>query len=418
MSTYRYVSQITYDIPNFKDKNQWLAGGSIRNDTWPGGDLYSPDRLPSFNNRVSGVNTYGTALNTGEIMMYLNRGFAGVLGVLSGWEYLDLINDFKVKDTVVVTYTLTITNADTGEVLYISSGDNNSSNGNIDFSFNGKVDYASLARSWGAKYDLIGVVSRPSLLNIAVTIRSALFGDLTVEETVRAGLLGSVTSGISTGISKAVVSAVGTTNVATALGIGIVVGLVVGELIELALGLDNHFGFGGELVGTDSSGQNLGGGIIAGVNDSMHPQYSPAQTVSTGLSNMFTSITDFLGITYNGGISIDDSNLNTSLTDIASEIRNIYGDDMTDTLGLDIATGRTTTEDEQRGVTPGDVFGEGNSDSDYSGSDPNDGTSPAGLGPAGDYGDYSGYGDSDGGYGEDGFGGDYGGFDADQGDFW
>ena len=116
------------DIPNPKDENEYRAGGFFQNETKPGGQLYSPTASPDPE-RIN-YNDFAYSLNNGHMYNSLNSGIGTINNLINGYGFLDLMNSYKSKTTIMYKVTLTITdkygNETNSFTSYKSKGEANS----------------------------------------------------------------------------------------------------------------------------------------------------------------------------------------------------------------------------------------------------------------------------------------------------
>jgi len=257
-ATYRKVSTRVFDLPDKKDRYQWLAGGTLRNETLAGGYLWSPVDVPSFENNAT-VGKTANLLN-GNMLEYLGYGFGKTLGILGG-GILDLMFDDDVRETIILSINIEFKNERTGQVLVTKSFDFNSdSNGDSDRTFDSDLfnnanakdmSLDEIAATWNSRSNLRSLLQANPLLLTLEIINLATQSKATIETRLAGALLGTVTATIKQAISQAVVKSLGITAMTPAVFVGLqIFNMVFNELIEMVLGLDNHFGFGGDYIGT------------------------------------------------------------------------------------------------------------------------------------------------------------------------
>lgn len=247
----RLVDKISYEIPNSKDNNQWIAGGYLRNDTYAGGGAFSPTSIPAVKLEKSYFDQSSAMLNGN--FEFLNVGFGIVQSMLYG-GMLDLMMDLKQSETIVrtVSYTIAITDTVTGEVLAYRVGESSfGGDGGNSFS-----DYSTPTESfdaletkamWDAKFDVPQTMfeNPVSLAFTAYDLFSAK--EFSFSQNIGRGLLGTTFAVFSNAITTQMAGALGITGIAPSLAFATFAKSVLGELAEMALGIDNSFGFGGEL---------------------------------------------------------------------------------------------------------------------------------------------------------------------------
>ena len=247
------ASVINYEIPNRKDKGEWYAGGTLRNESYPGGAAYSPTSIPSFDNKIGSSDIAGMLLSGS--FAFLNGGFNTVNYLVQG-GLLDLLSEDSVNKVQVYTYTITITNTTTGRILATRSGSTNSGDISQGIETQGSFSTAETKSMFENRYAF-----NMNPINVAVTIHSLMTGeDMSFSQAVGAGLMGTAMQTFSSALSKGVASALGITSTIGSLAVGSIVSSIMGEIAEVALGLDQSFGFGGERVGknTYEASQSIG----------------------------------------------------------------------------------------------------------------------------------------------------------------
>lgn len=177
------------------------------------------------------------------------------------------------------------------------------------------------------------------------------FGANLVETTTK-GLVGQAVNRATAGL----VGAMGVKSPAAATVLGMVVGAFVTEALEVALGLDNHFGFGGQFVGTNVNGERV---------------YTKAKTLeevwhevlqSVGLAE--SSLSPGAPGSYNSGYGLsNDYNDGGAFGD-----NNLDNDETSDSLGSELG-GMQTGPNGEEGMDPDNPGWDDPSQSDYGGSD-------------------------------------------------
>jgi hypothetical protein len=437
--------------PNdFKDINDWMPGGTLRNSATNGGNLFSPTSITGSIDKP----TYdlGYRLVSGTALTWLNTGVTNLNNTLSGKSLLRLNQTSKMTTYVTYKVDITVTNLKINKEVsdsihfqdlelgddsidifdyYAKYGDSSysltdfnrvlgkdyiydSTFSNSRDSTDGGVsvqgtatnnqdthDYSreDLSIAMNNSFD----ITNKSPINIAVTISDlARNKDMTFKDIAVAATIGKVKSLAVDTTAKAMAKALGITSntntVAIALGVmGIAATLT--ELAEIALGLDNSFGFGGSFIGTDP---NTGKahfsepiGLVEGLTRSVQE--------SLGISGTFGDVdfgtaTNTDGVTRGGmaGAPTDDTsrstssignaiaaalgidnvgNHTTSIADLNADFDPSFG------LGNATNTGPTATQDNDA-TSPSAANGTGNAAD-------NDGGGPGDPGDPGDGGDAS-----------------------------
>ena len=256
--------RITYtDVvhaPSMKDHNEWMPGGYFNNEVFAGGVMFALDRplKTTLGKPQAGSTVLGFEYGTFTTM--LNSGYSKVLSDATGGA-LDLITSYDFRNTVVMYYTLEL-NTPTGTLVYRNGTMSYSSDGDGhtgDFSNNvtSTISIGEIVAAYGSRRNLQSLMSTPGLISLGIDVGYGLVkGNLntSLNTLVSGALIGTVQSMVSGKLTGMVASAFGVTSIGLGLVIGQVVSALVGELTEMALGLDNHFGFGGSYLGTDDQG--------------------------------------------------------------------------------------------------------------------------------------------------------------------
>ena len=313
----RQVSIRSMDFDNGKDKNQWQAGGNLRNSTYSGGYSWSPTSVPSFDNKRH-TGDKNAALLGGNILSYLGYGFGDIMALVNGGE-LDLNFKDSAKEVFVFSITLQLINPEGIEVAkkefdYDFESDSSlgiGSGGGGYSGIGGKVDVTEMNNMDTLAEMMQNRVDVTSLnpVSVVISVINAVTGDKTTVEGVLGGMLiGTVQSGIQQAMTKAVASAVGVTslNVVTALTLG-VVSMVLNELFEMAIGVDRSFGFGGEydrlgsqVLGTQAYTASDGILGISTAIDTLSYSLRFTDTLSLGIVNKIGSDIGSYGEVRNG----------------------------------------------------------------------------------------------------------------------
>jgi hypothetical protein len=379
------------EIANPKDRAYWLAGGELRNSTLAGGSMFDVLAIPAIYN-LPRSSSQAVSMNSGTILEYLNTSYMGVLDTISGSGFLDLMNDYTLRSTVMLYYSLTITTTD-GSVFtktnYISSSsggdnggsDNNGNTSNLSSTPSAPADLEAAQKAMNSQFDLMRLAISQDIVSIGFLGFDIATGKIeSFEVGLAGGLIGSINSIATREITGALANALGTTSIAGVLGIGVVVGAVLGELMEMAMGLDSQFGYGGEFIGYDATGKahyaEVPGGFVertvTGIKDMFGElgaaltggSYSSAAEESRAqeLDTMRNSTLDTLGgLLSTAAFDKNASKLQELNAKIGQTNTNRFGDlsDLnTSTIGwAGSTTGYTTTEEAQRSQDYGGGFG-------------------------------------------------------------
>ena len=244
--------------PSIKDRNEWIAGGYFANAVLAGGTMFAPDRPPGAIGSETQKGTFAGGLLNGNFNMLLNTGYAQVQSIAKG-GLLDLITDYTFRSTVVAYYTIRLRTPGGGVVTYANgaiSYNEGSSDTAVNTTFS-KMSLYEVEAVFNNRRSIADLMSTPGLINIGIDLGYGLkTGTLSTS-------IGAIVGGLAVGTVQSMVTnqatgiaarALGVTSLAAAAGINYAVGLVVEEVFEMAVGLDNHFGFGGEFVGYDADG--------------------------------------------------------------------------------------------------------------------------------------------------------------------
>lgn len=329
---------INYEIPNAKDKEQWLAGGELRHSTFAGGYNFSPTKEPSYKNKRSNIDENGAMLSGN--FMFLNAGFGAVNYLVNG-GLLDLMVDFDKSEVVVYRYEATATNSVSGEVLSYRSGDSS------DFSFASpeqSFDTLQTLAIFDNQFSQTPITFAISVINMVTN------EELSLSETIAAGIVGTAISTFKGQAITATAKALGITSLGIkSLGLLSVLSEVFDEAVEMAFGSDSSFGFGGDIQGTNEFGDGLFSAPISvqkgltdvfnevmslgkAHTDTFNPSYTGhALTDSTGNTVGFSSISgSFTGQNGMGGFSDAFGNTVSSISDAISS--NTFGE-LSDSMG-------------------------------------------------------------------------------------
>jgi hypothetical protein len=344
------------DIPTAKDANQWYAGGMLRNETYPGGINFSPIRKPSLENTLLGNDVVSSMLNGN--FMFLNAGMSAVSSFMNT-GILDLLSEYKSRETAVIKVTIEVyENTSTGKEY----------SGEASFDIDGEIDYAensfslsSVSKITKNSYSLTSLIGG-SPLTIATKLYNVYTDEeITLEETIASGILGSVKQAASNVVSKSIIGIVGTTNMIAMGAIALAVSAVVSEFFEYALGTDISIGYGGEysdkyskqfrqdsfsaskgILGLGSLFDSLSYSV--GISDSLTTEYTNALGISTG--NVFESADLSVATSYDDGSFTLTENEDFGLVD--DILDNLDDDSTITTVSYDEETGElsiTVSED-------------------------------------------------------------------------
>jgi len=254
-----------------KDLDEWLAGGSFRNESFAGGANFSPTQTPSFDNKkgTSDINSLTLAGNFDLLNPALINNESQI-----NMDVLDLYSFNPSTSSFEAVITFTITDDITNEVLVSRTNDLEDFTPGVDFAAV-SLDMQNLADIYNEKLDLT-TLSFTNPVTLAINIQN-----LTKSENINVAV-GKVVYGTVLGqLKKVVINKVlqmlSLTNSFAILAVGFTLDALFNEVTEMAMGLDTDFGFGGELM-TGIDGANL--------TDGGDKQYSTARDVITGLKGI------------------------------------------------------------------------------------------------------------------------------------
>ena len=279
--TVQRAEQFTIDLPNPKDRSQWLAGGTLKNETYPGGQLWSPVAIPSIDNKKY-VDSASNLLN-GNVLSNLNIGFESVQALVMGGA-LDLMFNKDIIESRTIRVSISVSTA-SGAILYSSSKDSilYNNEGNSEYNANGyenvnvsTANLEDLSKAWNAQKDITSLLNA-NPVKIAMTLYDfATNTEVSVETRLTGAVLGTVYSTFKSLAFQGIAQLANVTAMSPAVYVGYgLFSAIFGELAEMALGLDNHLGFGGDYIGMGLDGK---------------AQYADKQDFMDGM-------TDFLGET-------------------------------------------------------------------------------------------------------------------------
>jgi len=233
------------DLPNYKDRGEWLGGGTYRNSSFAGGDTYTPVSTPSFDNKKKDSDI-GSYLLSGNFL-FLNSGFNFIQYAMSGYELnFALQNE---QEVYVFEYEIVVTNKETNTIIHSSSG--SVSSDMMESSNSTPMDITSLANAFKNQSVLSPLMFSDKFLFSLTIIDRLSREDLTIEENISSMVLGTINSQIYSMIASKVVDSFNITvsTFGQFMGLHTVLYGIYNEAVEVMLGLDNSFGFGGDFVG-------------------------------------------------------------------------------------------------------------------------------------------------------------------------
>jgi hypothetical protein len=295
------------EVPNGKDLSQFFAGGTLRNETYAGGVNFSPTTIPAFKNQLQGVDI-NVAMMNGNFS-FLNPAFASINSLIN-LVFFDLIAQSH-KETDIYTVTLEITDTQTQDIIY--SGTSDSSD----------YDTQTLGKNLTDDFDIeeINTIAKnpieisPALVSNPLVAMINITTNYSVNESFEVSIgkvaYGTVMGGFrNMAVSKALdVLGLQAMSLAGLTIAGLVTSLF-NEVAEIGLGLDNHFGFGGEFAGVDQNGKSVFGraksitqGLKEMVPDTIRGLLGLDFTLEDMISKMEQDINNNFGLTNQQGIS-------------------------------------------------------------------------------------------------------------------
>lgn len=414
VATINKVFKTSSTVINPSDISNFYAGGELRNEMVAGGDYWSPTSINKFNESVSVDNN--TFITTGEPLKIIGFGFDDLAKSIN--EMYNIANTLNqaVNETRVVRITVTATSTTSNNVLYKSSNDYNVSDG-LDNNKNNYSDVSGttsrddLAKAWNNRSDMFSLL-KGNPIQVGLTLYDVLTNkEVSVETRLQGMAIGTVYSQFNNLAVKGVLSLANITKVTPATYV--VAGLVsatFGELAEMALGLDNAFGIGGEYVSNGVYGESKGFLGLTTLGKQISSLFGNTETfdltnlngdvigdytVTGGLfdTNMYsTEMYGYIGTGFTLDEAIDVSRLATEMEfmnefNLTNEQMDNFDNGMFSGLDQDMVNDLT---DPDFGI---------NAQLNYDGSGNDDGDSGLGYG-----------GNPSGGFGNSGYGSDVGGF--------
>jgi hypothetical protein len=242
----------------------WLSGGDLYNSTLAGSMYFDTTTFGS--GKLFGLNddyvTERSMINNGYSHLALNTPFMDLNSLVNGGGFIALYDWEKSKTTTVVTITQSVElSSGTTSVYVIFMGDGNVTQDDINsLSSEVSANLSALSSEFNNDSSLedslesFGYTQFGSLGYAAGGVVGGLIDgkDLNIAENLAEAVAAEI-KGKAIGMS---IEALGVTNPVVAAIATMTVGALLDEVFEVAMGLDNNFGFGGDYVGTDMSGQN------------------------------------------------------------------------------------------------------------------------------------------------------------------
>ena len=270
-STAAYNGVANVALPNPKDTAQWLGGGALRNETFAGGELFSLS-TPAFANKSAIGSEYN--LLAGNILSYVGYGFGALQDVMNTDSlFMDLLYDFEVAEMYMYNVSTTATDSD-GNILYESSATYSNDSVEFDTSMS-EMSLSELDDAWSNQTNLASML-QGNPITIGMTVFNVLTNqEVSIETRFTGAVIGTVVSTFKGLAMSAASNMLGISGYG-ALGFGVIFGAVLGELAEMALGLDQAFGYGGEFdkkaskaFGEDAFSESVGFLGVSSMLDAM-----------------------------------------------------------------------------------------------------------------------------------------------------
>ena len=295
-----FVSDTTTYNPNVMDN--WLAGSEYYKSTYAGNINFSPTSFA--NGKIFEQNNKSYTLDTsylkGSLNLFLNPPFADIINFMIVGNFINLFDFTTQKYVKVFVYVKNVN----GNIFYAGidatdfSGDGNDLNDSLD-GLAKSLGYGTDAPSqgeWSTELSKIG-----GMFGFGGYMAGGIIGGL-MDDNPSASIGGfainTAEDMVSSQITSGLVNAFGITNMAQVTVMGMVVSSVVSETFEVAVGLDAHFGFGGDITG-----------LRDGISD-LNNHYSAPETFHDFIANSFVG--SFL--------NMEDDYLNNFTTDIYGNI--------------------------------------------------------------------------------------------------
>jgi len=275
-ATFKMVETRSVDLPNKKDRQEAiaLAGNVLGNETWTG-DLWSPTSMGTLPTTKLNVDNNANLLN-GNLLTYLGAGIGSMMAFMQG-GVLNLAFDDDIRETIILTIRLEMIDVKSGTTISSRKIDYNSGDSSSELAPSKDMNPLSLQATldaWESRSDIRTVLARnPIALSLSI-FNHVTQDRVSVETRLAGAVIGTVKGVFSELVSKSIAQAIGfaPTGIVPALAFASIVGSILTELTEMALGLDTHFGFGGEYVGTAMTGKHF---------------YTQPMSITEGLYSMY-----------------------------------------------------------------------------------------------------------------------------------
>ena len=298
-----------------KEKDNWLAGGTIINEMYSGGSTWSPTTVSLIANKQI-KNDKNSLLMSGNILSYLQYGLGDLLKTIDNFSQFQTFLEHDNRSVSVYKIEINVSTID-GTLVYSKMSDDMSfgegsyseHNNNPSNTQGGTLD--DLSKAWNSRSDIRGLLTA-NPLTIGLTIYDVLTNDkVTVEDRISGAILGTVYNTFSNLAMKGIAQMANITAMTPQVMVGFgILGAIFGELVEMVLGLDISFGLGGEY----NSGATKAFGQDA-FSQSGISEFAGGMSLSLGLSNFNTStFTDVNGNIIGYRSEVDNIGWNTGDT--------------------------------------------------------------------------------------------------------
>ena len=251
---------VNVEIPNFKNENNWLPGTTLYNAKNSGGILYSPTSIGAPDDKPE--NDEGFVFTKGNIPAYLNESHTELKADLKEFDINNLLNEtqsqmiYEAKVTITLGSGETVTRTQT--IMEHNIGSMSNMMSSVDSYQQAAVQSIQSVMS-SPSVDFMSANFKQAAIAFAITSvmdgKEFSFDKTSIGNFIGSSLVSTVENMVSSQVTQAVAQTFGITNF-TAMGIlGFAVSSLVSEAMEVAMGLDNSFGFGGDLKGFDDQGR-------------------------------------------------------------------------------------------------------------------------------------------------------------------
>jgi len=236
----------TTDIANPKDPTQWLAGGVFRNETFAGGQFFSPTSTPAFENKQIPLDKNSAILH--GAFNFLNPAFSSINSFIQLGMFDLLVQDSKEVDYGVYSVSVEVVDTLTDEVIHTAKKEGSDYSGIESFKDEIVRSYTLEEKRKIADKPIEvtqNLLTSPlmAVLHIATSYDTTETIEINIGRVAYGTVLGTFRD---VAINKSL-SALGVAP-ASLMGflLGGLIGLAFSEAMELATDTDNAFGFGGD----------------------------------------------------------------------------------------------------------------------------------------------------------------------------